>query len=246
MGEPPSKTPVKIGWLVDAPRAGFIYAAPTPVKNERAAPLSARAVQACPAINEVERRLFQVTFPFDLRLRYEQEGGEHHLFTIPEGTRIDDELVPQHVFLMKPEHWRKPDRPVIQIRAPYLFVADERVYLNQLPPFLTPHFARWPGLMTAGRFPIDVWPRILSWGFEWLEPDQDLIFRRGDPWFYIQFETEHPDQRIQLVPAENTPELREYRQGLADVVKYASNTFSLFDTAQARRPRKLLKESRKP
>ncbi len=242
MAPAPDKSPVKIGWLVDTPKAGFLYSAPRPVKAQRIVPLSARAVQSCPAVNEIERRLFEVTFPFDLRLRYERDGDEHHLYSVPEGTRIDDDLVPQHVFLMKPDHWRDPARPVIQIRAPYVFVADERVYLNQLPPFLSRSFARWPGTMTAGRFPTDIWPRILSWGFEWEDIDRDLVFRRGDPWFYLQFETEHPDQRIDLVPAENTAELQTYRQGLADVVKYTSNTFALFDTATARRPKKLLQE----
>ncbi|MFN3232902.1 MAG: hypothetical protein ACE363_12210 [Alphaproteobacteria bacterium] len=238
------KQPVKIGWIVDAPRASFLYSEPKAVKAQRSIPLSARAVQACPAINEIERRLFEVPFPFDLHLSYERDGDDHNLFAVPEGTRLDDELVPHHVFLMKPEHWRAPTSPVIQIRAPYVFVADERVYINQLPPFLDRRSARWPGIMTAGRFPIDVWPRILSWGFEWTNPEEDLVFRRGDPWFYVQFETEHPDQRVELVPAENTPELQEYRRGLSDVVKYTSNTFSLFDTAQMRRPAQLLKERR--
>ena len=242
MGKSPGKKSVKIGWLIDAPTAGFLYSAPKPVKGYRAPPLSARAVQACPAVNELERRYYEVSFPFDLHLRYAFEEGEHQLYTIPEGTRLDEGLVPQHVFLMKPEHWRVPEKPVLQIRAPYVFVSDDRVYVNQLPPFLTTAPSRWPGLMTAGRFPIDIWPRILSWGFEWHDTSQDLVLKRGAPWFYIFFETEHPDQRIKLVPAENTEALKEYRKGLADVVKYTSNTFSLFDTAAARRPKTLLKE----
>lgn len=246
MGDTPNtsseKQTVKIGWLIDAPAAGFLYADPKPVKSFRRPPLSARAVQACPAVNELERRCFEITFPFDLRLRYAMEDGEHQLYSIPEGTRIDEDLVPQHVFLMPPEHWRVPDKPVIQIRAPYVFVADERVYVSQLPPFLTATPSTWPGLMTAGRFPVDVWPRVLSWGFEWHDTQKDLILKRGMSWFYIFFETEHPDQRIKLVPAENTDALKEYRRGLADVVKYTSNTFSLFDTAAARRPKTLLKE----
>ena len=240
--ETPSKKPVTIGWLIDAPKAGFIYSEPKPVKAFRTAPLSARAVQACPAVNEIERRCFEVTFPFDLRLRHAFEDGNHELYSVPEGTRVDEDLVPYHVFLMKPEHWREADKPVIQIRAPYVFVADERVYVNQFPPFMASTPAKWPGTMTAGRFPIDIWPRVLSWGFEWNDTASDLILKRGDPWFYVFFETENPDQRIRLVQAENTDALKEYRKGLADVVQHTSNTFSLFDTAKGRRPKTLLKE----
>ena len=243
-GKPSEKAPVRIGWLVDAPRAGFLYSDPTPVKSGRTAPLSARAVQACPAINEFERRCFEVTFPFDLQLRYAFEDGNHELYSVPDGTRIDENLVAHHVFLMKPEDWRDPRYPVIQLRAPYVFIADERVYVNQFPPFMAKTPAGWPGVMTAGRFPIDIWPRALSWGFEWTDTSSDLILKRGDPWFYVFFETEHPDRRVKLVPAENTEELKEYRRGLADVVKHTSNTFSLFETAETRRPKTLLKERR--
>lgn len=45
-----------------------------------------------------------------------------------------------------------------------------------------------------------------------------------------------------MVQADNTPELKEYRRGLSEVVKFTSNSFGLFETAKERRPSKLLKE----
>ena len=39
---------------------------------------------------------------------------------------------------------------------------------------------------------------------------------------------------------ENTKELQEYRSGIASTPKFMSNTFSLFETALKRRPKKLL------
>ena len=127
----------KIGWLIDNNLPGdFIYFDPEAVKSKREKPLSRRAVQACPAINKFEERLFEVKFPYDLRLRYEFNNEEHQIFSIPEGTRIDDDIISSHVFLMKTEYWRDKNIPVIQIRVPYVFVSDEEVYLNQFPPFL--------------------------------------------------------------------------------------------------------------
>ena len=32
--------------------------------------------------------------------------------------------------------WRYPDRPTIQMRLPYVFAADEPVYLSQVAPFM--------------------------------------------------------------------------------------------------------------
>jgi hypothetical protein len=40
---------------------------------------------------------------------------------------------------------------------------------------------------------------------------------------------------------EYTSELQEYRKGISATPKFMSNTFSLFETAYQRRPKKLLK-----
>jgi len=52
----------------------------------------------------------------------------------------------------------------------------------------------------------------------------------------------NPEDEIELVQAENTPELQEYRRGISEVVKYTSNSFGLFSNAKQRRPDSLLKE----
>ena len=94
--------------------------------------------------------------------------------------------------------------------------------------------------MIGGRFPTHIWPRILMWAFEWHDTTQDLVLRRGEPWFYIRFETMDPSRQVRLVEAEMTPELRAYCNGMDGVVNYVNRTFSLFQTAERRRPPKLL------
>ena len=61
---------------------------------------------------------------------------------------------------------RHPDRPTLQLSLPYVFIADEPVYLSQVAPFLHYRAEPWPGTIFGGRFPIDVWPRPLMWAFE--------------------------------------------------------------------------------
>jgi hypothetical protein len=97
-----------------------------------------------------------------------------------------------------------------------------------------------PGTIFGGRFPISIWPRPLMWAFEWHEPQKDLILRRGDPLFYVQFEGMDPSRAVQVVEAEKTAELQAYLDKLSGVVNYVSQTFSLFKAAEAVRPRKLL------
>ena len=80
-------------------------------------------------------------------------------------------LVPQ-------KEWRKKDRPVIQIITPYLFVADEPIYMTQLPAFNHYHPNPLPGVLVGGRFPIDVWPRHLMWAMEWHDTSRELVPKR--------------------------------------------------------------------
>lgn len=80
----------------------------------------------------------------------------------------------------------------------------------------------------------------MMWAFEWFDIKQDLVLRRGEPWFYVRFETENPSRPVRLIEAENTPALKEYIAGLSSVTNYVGRTFSLFSTARERRPKKLL------
>ena len=80
-----------------------------------------------------------------------------------------------------------------------------------------------------------LWEETVAPGASW-----SLILRRGEPWFYVRFETFDPSRPVRLVEAEMTPELREYANAINGVTHFVRRTFSLFDTARSRRPRKLL------
>lgn len=239
--------PVQVGWLFAERRSAMIYAAPRRVRGDGEPRRHAKSAAACPAILNLESRLFEVTCPFDLALDYcETEFGEPAvressgpMATLREGAL--DTLV-----AMSPrEEWRHPDRPVLQLLLPYVFLADEPVHMAQLPPFLHWPEEPPPGLMLAGRFPINVWPRTLTWAFEWRDPSRQLRLRRGEPLFYLQFETAPQSRPVQLVEAEMTAELSGYLEQIAGVVNYVGRTFSLFREAEARRPARLLEPARR-
>jgi len=231
-----------IGWCVDAPFGDFAFSAPTPVRSMRSAALSERAVQACPAVNEYEKRLYQIPCAFDLNISIERRNGAFDLFVEDRGTRIDRDILQRFLTLMKPDLWRHPDRPVIQILLPYFFISDEVCFMTQLPPFFDYRASKWPGLLISGRFPIQNWPRIMNWAFEWFDTDKPVRLRRGDPLCYMQFETETPDRQVKLVNCVLTDELKAFRKGIEGMPKYVSNTFKIMDEAATRRPKKLIKE----
>lgn len=232
---------VDVGWVLDADSAGFIWEAPRKVSRPAGQSTHAKGVDSCPAVNDHLSRLLEIPCPIDLNIGFRLEGEAVRLVDLSGDSST---IRPQHLGRMcklaNRSEWRHPARPILQIATPYVFLADEPVWMTQLPPFN--HFARpgLPGSVIGGRFPIDIWPRPLAWAFEWFDTAQPLVMRRGEPWFYLAFETMDPSRRIRPTEAALTPALREYLDGLKGVTNYVGRTFSLFGTAQARRPDKLL------
>jgi hypothetical protein len=112
--------------------------------------------------------------------------------------------------------------------------------MTQIDAFMSYRKDQLPGTIFGGRFPINVWRRPLMWAFEWRDISKDIILKRGEPWFYVTFETQNPDRPIQMVEAERTPELKSYMEQISGAVNYVNQTFSLFKEAEKRRPAKLL------
>jgi hypothetical protein len=234
---------VPIGWYVDSSFGSFAFGEPVPVIGDRQKALSNRAVQACPAINELENRLFEVRCPYNLHLEIEKNGDKYDLFVLDDKTRLDHDLIAKFVTLMPPKIWRKPDVPVIQISSPYIFVCDETCYMTQMPPFLEQKHSQWPGILIAGRFDIKNWLRPLNWAFEWTDTTKPLRLRKNDVMYYLNFETNTPASKIDLFRAKITPEILEFKKGAEGMPKFTSNTFKVMEVAAKRRPAKLLERA---
>ena len=234
--------PVKIGWLLNEERGGVIYDAPTRVRSVEMSKSHAKSASRCPAILNLESRYFEVKCPFDLRLGFARDKNGKPTLRNLLGQRspVRSKKLSSFLHLTSEAEWRYPDRPTIQMSLPYVFIADEPVYMSQIAPFMHYHAEPWPGTIFGGRFPIDVWPRPLMWAFEWHDVEKELRLSRGEPLFYCQFETTPQDRPVQLVEAARTPELDAYLEHISGVLNFVNQTFSLFKTAQERRPETLL------
>lgn len=235
---------IEVGWFIDEVQGKFVFPKPEPLFKARAKALSGRSVQACPAINELERDYFVLKNPFDLRLRCIRNKDSYDLHVVEQGTRIDHDLVSQFVYLMEPNLWRHEAVPVIQIKIPYFFITDAPCYMTMLAPYMSRNIVDWPGLFIGGRLPICIWPRSLNWAFEWTNLNNDLILKRGHDLCYLYFESDSLRTKASMHEIEYTKELEEYRRGIASVPKFMSNTFSLFETAIERRPKQLMRKKR--
>ena len=238
----PRSGPVRVGWFLNEERGGVIYDAPERVRSTEPSRRHAKSASRCPAILGLESRYFEVRCPFDLHLAFVRNNDGKPALRNVFGQRspVRPKKLAALLHVTDESEWRYPERPTIQMSLPYVFVADEPVYLSQVAPFMHYRAEAWPGTIFGGRFPIDVWPRPLMWAFEWHDTERELKLARGEPLFYCQFETMPQDRPVQLVEAERTPELNEYLEHISGVVNFVNRSFSLFRTAEERRPKTLV------
>jgi hypothetical protein len=238
----PKNGPVTVGWFLTSDKGAVLYDAPERLSFRQMNRAHAKSASRCPAVIQMESRYFVVKCPYDMAIGFTRDDKGKGVLVNRAGAAspVRSSKLNNILTLVNEAEWRFPDRPTIQLSLPYCFIADETVYMTQLGTFA--HYRRepLPGTIFGGRFPVNVWPRPLMWAFEWHEPDRDLILRRGEPLFYVQFEAEGPDRPVQVVEAERTPELLAYLEQLSGVVNYVNQTFGLFKAAEAVRPPRLL------
>jgi hypothetical protein len=235
-------SPVMVGWAIQQDKSSIIWDAPRPYLRKLPAPASAKSVQLCPAAIDFDSRHFVVDCPVDLHLRFKVDEQRKPVIVNVPGAQgsIRSKHLGNMVHVVAQNEWRHPERPIIQVSTPYIFITDAPVYVNQLPAYLDYHDPPLPGVLIGGRFPADVWPRHLMWAFEWFDVSKDIVIPRGRPWFYVRFEGPDPARPVRLVEADIKPEVQQYIDSIAAVTNYVNRTFSLFDRARSRRPKQLL------
>lgn len=238
----PNTGPVRVGWMLDEDKGGVVYFEPTRVRSVEMNKRHAKSASRCPAVINLESRFFEIRCPFDLHLRFarDKDGKPGLRNMLGDSSPVRPKKLNTLLHVTSEAEWRYPDRPTVQLSLPYLFLADEPVYLNQVAPFLHYRAEPWPGTIFGGRFPINLWPRPLMWAFEWHDINRDLKLSRGEPLFYCQFETSPQDRPVQVVEAAKTPEVQEYLNHISGAVNFVNQTFSLFKAAEERRPEKLV------
>jgi hypothetical protein len=248
VGTPTGSGPVTVGWFLNDRKGGIIYAPPERVRSVERNKTHAKSASRCPAVITLESRYFLVRCPFDLNIGFtrDKDGkpGLRNLNGDLSGIRANK--LGDKLHLTAEKEWRHAGVPTIQLSLPYVFISDEPVYISQVSPFM--HYSRdpLPGTIFGGRFPINVWPRPLMWAFEWHDTDKPIKIGRGDPLFYVGFETLPQDRSVMVVEAEVTKELTDYMELISGAVNYVNQTFSLFQAAEERRPQNLVTPVKRP
>lgn len=240
------KSAARVGWFILPQEAGFVWAPPRPITTESGPVNSAKSVNRCPAVLDHEARLFEIPCPVDLEihLKRDQYGNFQTVATKGVQSSVNEGGWNKLLSMTPPQHWRNPNKPLLQVITPYRFLSDQVVYMNQLPAFLSYKAQSQPGLLIGGRFPIDAWPRPLMWAFEWHDTNAPITLKRGDPWFYLKFEAPNPVNKVRVFQAEVTPELEKFSANVDSVTNYVNKTFSLIPYAREQKPADLLIEKK--
>ncbi len=238
----PASGPITVGWFLTSDKGAVLYDPPERLTVRPPNRGHAKSAARCPAVIQLESRYFVVKCPFDLHIGFKREDNGRAVLINRSGAAspIRANKLGEVLSLTNEAEWRFPDRPTLQLTLPYCFIADEMVFASEIGAFAHYRPDPLPGTIFGGRFPLSIWPRPLMWAFEWHEPAKDLILKRGEPLFYVQFEGVDPSRPVQLVEAERTPELTAYMDKIGGVVNYVNQTFGLFKAAESLRPKKLL------
>lgn len=240
--------PVTVGWMLTQSAGSVIFDAPSRLHIGARTEPSAKSAGRCPAVLNFESRFFEVSCPYDLSLGFQrdEDGTPEIVNLLGDQSPVRLGMLSRIIEMTPENEWRHPERPIFQLKLPYLFLADEPVWLGQIASFA--HFRPdpLPGLTIGGRFPVHVWPRPLMWAFEWHDTEAPVTLSRGEPLFYVQFETLPQDRPVRLVEAARTPELDSYLEQVSGVVNFVNQTFSLFEEAEKRRPTRLLTPVERP
>ena len=90
----------------------------------------AKSASRCPAVLNLESRYFVVKCPFSIHLGFERDSDGKPCLKNRMGGKARCETASSastSTLVAEPE-WRHKDRPTLQIKTPYLFVADEPVF----------------------------------------------------------------------------------------------------------------------
>ncbi len=236
------KRTVTVGWIARAPQSSVSFSPPKLFSRNDPKAASSKSVQNCPAAVDFDRRHFVIPTPFDVTLQLVRHAnGQLSLQDADGGESGIPQNGLQELLVLHPQkEWRHPERPLIQFLSPYIFISDDPCFVVQTAPYLHYFPEPRPGVQMGGRFPIHTWPHPVSWSFEWHDVSQPLKLKRGEPWFYVRFETENPSARVRLVEQQQTPELEKYISDISDVSELVNRTYSLFSEVQRHRPARLV------
>ncbi len=190
---------IVIGWCIAEERSSSIFFPPISASFD--SPLNENkkkgGVSSCPAVHSAGKRIFIIKSPYSIRLRAKKvTEGKLSIFPMYPETEVQDEIISSLVTIEPRDYWIQNQVPVMQIKMPYIFFSDSPAWISQLETTSLKKNKNWS--LIQGRFDIYNWQRPLSFAIQWIDTDQDISIKRGDPIFQLMFDSDQACNNFNL------------------------------------------------
>ena len=215
---------IKIGWCFDRDEGVAIYKSPLPLSKLITSNrnIMGAGVSHCPGVNDFNSRTFSILSPYTFRIRAEKINNQLNFFPVFPDTEASEEVIKNEISFQPRKLWRDEKYPILQLSLPYVFFANESVYINQIEPNRFTNEKNWS--LIQGRYDIASWQRPINWAIEWTNTDKDIFVKKGDPLCQVIFETLSPKNSIELIKIDRNDELQRAIKRTLGVVNKIRNT----------------------
>jgi hypothetical protein len=185
---------VAVEWAL-AGDAHWLWREPRPVVVQKGDRAHAKAVGHCPAVVDLQSRLFELLSPCDLHVTIRRDPRTLR-YVACSGAAVG--MVTKGEQAWRVIHEDVGARPILRIDLPYVFRSRECVHVALLPPFLEYDAQLWPGIVRLLRWPTGIGRRV-SWDFEWRDSAKSLALQKGQPLCYVSFDVIDPARHVRLL-----------------------------------------------
>lgn len=169
----------------------------------------------CPGITGYFKNTFLVRSPIDLTITVKPEVKTVSI----EG--FDQKFYNEWV-IRRPNDFINPARPIVTLGPKLVFVADEDMMLEALPAMMHDSPALRKIRVIPGTYNIHRWVRPVDFTFEVLDTSEPIVFKRGDPLFYLRF-IDPLDRKVELERIPQNDELLKTMYGMVVLKNYVKN-----------------------
>jgi hypothetical protein len=149
------------------------------IKN-REVPDPTNSYTSCPAFLDYYKNVYLVRSPVNIEIVYDQ--NTNGLAIHPQKQDFYDKFI-KH----RGDPKTKQSPFLMSFLIYYLFITDESCIIEQLPVTFHDNSVASKIRVISAAFDIGKWFRPIEFSFEFLNKDEPLIIKRGDPLYYVRF-----------------------------------------------------------
>ena len=226
---------IKVGWTIASDEYKIAFEPPEKLIVQKDKSPNQKGYLSCPAVRNFSQGFYIVKSPYSIKLRAIDDGENLNIFPVYPFTSIHDSLIKKIVQIEHPSTWRKNETVTIQIPSPYVFFADQLVFMEQGQPMLT-NQTKLNWRIIPGIIDIYSWQRPLNWAFEWDLNSGDFIINNNEAIYTLRFfdGAKHLDN-VELVEYPMNKKIKDQLALTNGIAKVKKGIMPYFEKAKKKR-----------